>query len=120
MVNPWWLLSAPAAVVGGATVFRRGGGGSGGDVKARRVAAGEGEFVCERVCASNKLLNKLGGLAKDPTPGACVTVCGVSDVDACTEACAMAVCNNSHQVPKWNEECSSRCVAECMRASGRA
>ena len=61
MVNPWWLLSAPAAVVGGATVFRRGGGGSGGDVKARRVAAGEGEFVCERVCASNKLLNKVRG-----------------------------------------------------------
>ena len=34
-------------------------------------------FVCERVCTSNRLLRRMGGLAKDPTPGTCVTVCGV-------------------------------------------
>jgi len=35
-------------------------------------------FVCERVCTSDRLLKKLGSLAKEPTRDTCVTVCGVS------------------------------------------
>jgi hypothetical protein len=118
MVSPWWFLSAPAAVVGAASLRRSGAGAD--KLTVRRKAEGEGEFVCERVCASNRLLNKLGGLAKDPTPGTCVTVCGTSDLDACQEACERAVCSNSHQVPKWNAECVARCTSECQRASARA
>ena len=34
-------------------------------------------FVCERVCTSDRLLRRMGGLSKDPTPNTCVTVCGV-------------------------------------------
>lgn len=37
-------------------------------------------FVCERVCTSDRLLKKLGSLAKEPTRDTCVTVCGVSGV----------------------------------------
>ncbi len=35
-------------------------------------------FVCERVCTSDRLLRRMGGLSKDPTPNTCVTVCGIS------------------------------------------
>ena len=37
-------------------------------------------FVCERVCTSDRLLRRMGGLSKDPTPNTCVTVCGVGGV----------------------------------------
>lgn len=35
-------------------------------------------FVCERVCTSDRLLRRMGGLSVDPTPNTCVTVCGIS------------------------------------------
>ena len=72
-------------------------------------------FICERVCTSNRLMRRMGGLAKDITPNTCVTVCGVSPLDACTEACQQAVCTSMHQVPAWNEACISRCSTECQK-----
>lgn len=75
-------------------------------------------FVCERVCASDRLLRRLGGLAKEPARGSCVTVCGASPRDACAEACQRAVCAVPHRVPAWNDACVRRCAAECMK--GRA
>ncbi|QDZ18840.1 hypothetical protein HOP50_02g13450 [Chloropicon primus] len=75
-------------------------------------------FVCERVCTSDRLLRRLGGLAKDVTPQSCVTVCGVSRADSCTESCQRVVCMNMHQVPAWNDQCLKRCTTECQK--GRA
>jgi hypothetical protein len=106
---------------------------------------GDPSFVCERVCTSNRLMRRMGSLAKvrssslrncfrknhrnlspqppspssspsqDVTTDTCVTVCGTSSEDACIEACQKAVCSNMHQVPAWNEGCLSRCTAECRR-----
>ncbi|KAL4573907.1 hypothetical protein LXL04_020728 [Taraxacum kok-saghyz] len=66
-------------------------------------------FVCERVCTSKRMLNKVGAFSKDPNPDTCVTVCGVSELDACADACARTVCVNQHQVPNWNDICLKRC-----------
>ncbi|KAK3033769.1 hypothetical protein RJ639_034211 [Escallonia herrerae] len=65
-------------------------------------------FVCERVCTSKRMLKKVGVFSKDPTPDTCVTVCGVSELDACADACARTVCVNQHQVPNWNDICLKR------------
>jgi hypothetical protein len=75
-------------------------------------------FVCERVCASDRLLRRLGGTAREPARGSCVTVCGASSRDACAEACQRAVCSVPHRVPAWNDACVRRCAAECLK--GRA
>ncbi|RMZ55647.1 hypothetical protein APUTEX25_000230 [Auxenochlorella protothecoides] len=72
-------------------------------------------FVCERVCTSDRLMRRLGGLAKDATPNTCVTVCGTSSQDACASACTRSVCTNLHQVPAWNDTCIERCSSECVR-----
>jgi len=74
-------------------------------------------FVCERVCTSKRMLKKVGALSKDPTIDTCVTVCGVSELDACADACARTVCVNQHQVPNWNDICLRRCQSECLRLS---
>ncbi|KAI9082793.1 hypothetical protein K1719_035250 [Acacia pycnantha] len=50
-------------------------------------------FVCERVYTSKRMLKKVGSFSKDPIPNTCVTVCGVSELDAC----AHTVCVNQHQ-----------------------
>ncbi|GLI65682.1 hypothetical protein VaNZ11_009289 [Volvox africanus] len=76
-------------------------------------------FVCERVCVSEKLVQIVGPGAKDAIPGNCVTVCGISAVDACTEACQRAVCVTPSTVPAWNEACTKRCTAECIRTKQR-
>ncbi|KAG2450286.1 hypothetical protein HYH02_004794 [Chlamydomonas schloesseri] len=73
------------------------------------------KFCCERVCVTDKLVGKVGGPAKDATKGNCVTVCGVSAQDACTDACARAVCVSASHVPAWNDACIRRCNAECLR-----
>ena len=75
-------------------------------------------FVCERVCASPRLLRRMGGLSRDAAPQSCVTVCGPAREDACAEACQRAVCASPHQVPAWNDACLKRCTTECTR--GRA
>ncbi|EEH52606.1 uncharacterized protein MICPUCDRAFT_53151 [Micromonas pusilla CCMP1545] len=53
--------------------------------------------------------------AQDPTPNTCVTVCGSSGIDACTEACQRSVCSAPHSVPSWNDQCNKRCTQECLR-----
>ena len=52
---------------------------------------------------------------QDATPNTCVTVCGTSQEDACTDACQRAVCTTVHQVPAWNEDCLKHCRLECQR-----
>ncbi|GBF93207.1 hypothetical protein Rsub_05939 [Raphidocelis subcapitata] len=88
------------------------------DSSGEDVGGDGSSFVCERVCTSDRLLRRLGKLAKDPTPHSCITVCGVSAHDACVEACQRSVCSIPHQVPAWNESCLKRCTAECIK--GRA
>ncbi|KAF5838369.1 hypothetical protein DUNSADRAFT_2979 [Dunaliella salina] len=75
----------------------------------------EPKFRCERLCTTPKLLEKLGNTAKDPTPNTCVTVCGTSGLDACTDACQRTACANAHHVPAWNDACLQRCASECMK-----
>ncbi|XP_064970476.1 uncharacterized protein At5g64816-like isoform X1 [Musa acuminata AAA Group] len=74
-------------------------------------------FVCMRVCTSKRMLKKVGAFSKDPILDTCVTVCGVSELDACADACARTVCVNQHQVPNWNDICLKRCQSECLRLS---
>ena len=120
----WWsLLGAAIPVVVAGQAFR---------VKKRRaeeqrLQSGRGRernsdeiFVCERVCTSKRMLKKLGSFSKDPIPDTCVTVCGVSDVDACADACARTVCINQHQVPNWNDICLRRCQSECLKLSSQS
>jgi hypothetical protein len=60
----------------------------------------EPTFVCERVCTSDRLLRRMGGLSKDPTPNTCVTVCGVGGATVlnfsatflCSEFCPCQTC----------------------------
>ncbi|CAD7697487.1 unnamed protein product [Ostreobium quekettii] len=117
MKQVWWAagLTVPAAFV---VKLLIGGGSRRKPLRQRAKEDQDGSelsFFCERVCTSDRLLRRMGGLSKDPTPGTCVTVCGVSDADACTDACQRAVCINMHQVPAWNEACVTRCTNECLR-----
>ena len=121
LVHPGWsaALLVPVVLLRGRG---RGGGrskGASAEGKKGWNGAGESAFVCERVCTSDKLLRTLGNLVKDPTPDACVTVCGESTGDACTEACQRAVCVNAYQVPSWNDQCLKSCTLECQRVSAR-
>jgi hypothetical protein len=52
-------------------------------------------FVCEHVCTSKRMLKKVGAFSKDPIPETIITVCGVSEPDAC----ARTVCINQHRCP---------------------
>ncbi|KAH7421549.1 hypothetical protein KP509_13G063400 [Ceratopteris richardii] len=73
-------------------------------------------FACERVCTSKRMLNKLGAFAKDQKPSdTCVTVCGSSRVDACSDACVRAICSNQHHIPNWNDICLRRCQNQCLQ-----
>ncbi|KAK4722523.1 hypothetical protein R3W88_012756 [Solanum pinnatisectum] len=121
MVEWWWSVlgaAVPAVMAGQAfrTKKRR-------DEEERlnrtrgREKNSDDIFVCERVCTSNRMLKKVGAFSKDPTPDTCVTVCGVSELDACADACARTVCVNQHQVPNWNDICLKRCQSECLRLS---
>jgi hypothetical protein len=75
----------------------------------------EVSFACERVCASDRLMARLGGLGKAEMAHTCVTVCGMSGTDACVDACARVACTGQHGVPGWNEKCVKRCASECAR-----
>eukprot|EP00204_Picochlorum_oklahomense_P003628 CAMPEP_0118804502 /NCGR_PEP_ID=MMETSP1161-20130426/23057_1 /TAXON_ID=249345 /ORGANISM="Picochlorum oklahomensis, Strain CCMP2329" /LENGTH=114 /DNA_ID=CAMNT_0006733259 /DNA_START=128 /DNA_END=469 /DNA_ORIENTATION=+ len=113
MVNPWLVGIVPALGVvtairavthrGGSSRRRSLSSSSSSYMHGDGIMDGEGgtdpNFICERVCTSNRLMRRMGGLAKDITPHTCVTVCGVSALDACTEACQQAVCTSMHQVP---------------------
>ncbi|GJN30498.1 hypothetical protein PR202_gb18807 [Eleusine coracana subsp. coracana] len=121
MVDAWWpLLGAaiPALVAGQAIRIKR------RRDEEQRLKAARGRekssdevFVCERVCTSKRMLKKVGAFSKDPIPETCVTVCGVSELDACADACARTVCVNQHQVPNWNDVCLKRCQSECLKLS---
>ncbi|GMP84420.1 hypothetical protein CsSME_00037958 [Camellia sinensis var. sinensis] len=92
MVEVWWSLLGAAipAIVAGQTfrIKRR-------RTEEQRIKGARGRektsddiFVCERVCTSKRMLKKVGSFSKDPIPDTCVTVCGVSELDACSDACA--------------------------------
>lgn len=90
--------------------------------KKQRIAKGwekssDNIFVCERVCTSKRMLNKLSALSKDTIVDMCVTVCGVFRLDTCTNACIRIVCVNQHQVLNWNDICLKKCQSECLRLS---
>ena len=117
----WFLLGAviPVVVAGQAMKVK----GKRSDHE-RENAAGRGEkgglndagvFVCERVCTSKRMLNKLRASSKDPIMDACVTVCGASGLDACAQACSKVVCVNQPEVPDWNGVCPTRCQSECLQ-----
>ena len=95
--------------------FRRKTGAREEDGRRREGEGDETSFACERVCASDRLIKRLGYLSKDPTPNSCVTVCGSSGIDACTEACQRCVCSLPHTVPAWQDQCNKRCTQECLR-----
>lgn len=146
MTNPVVAVGAVAApLVGGWAllrgVLRRGRRGAKEAGKEKAEAEGGVAFCCERVCTSEALLRRLGSLAKarsraqspsasrahvlcaaflaqDPTPNTCVTVCGLSAVEACTEACQRAVCSGTHSVPAWNDACLRRCATGCLSLQG--
>ncbi|KAK9111142.1 hypothetical protein Scep_018661 [Stephania cephalantha] len=122
MVDIWWSLLGvvPAVVAGQAIRMRRRKAEEQRNKSARgggREKTSDDIFVCERVCTSKRMLNKVGAFSKDPTPDTCVTVCGVSELDACADACARTVCVNQHQVPNWNDICLKRCQSECLKLS---
>lgn len=84
-------------------------------IRGGREKGSDDIFVCERVCTSKRMLNKVGAFSKDPHPNTCVTVCGVSEVDACADACARTVCSNQHHIPNWNDICLRRCQNQCLK-----
>ncbi|CAA2993216.1 uncharacterized protein At5g64816-like [Olea europaea var. sylvestris] len=121
MVEVWWSLlgaAIPAVIAGQAFRLKR------KRAEEQRIKSAHGReknaddiFVCERVCTSKRMLKKVGTFSKDPIPDTCVTVCGVSELDACSDACARTVCVNQHQVPNWNDVCLRRCQSECLKLS---
>ncbi|RAL40008.1 unnamed protein product [Cuscuta campestris] len=121
MVDSWWSLVAaavPAVLAGQAFRMKKRRDEEQRLKRARgREKSSDEIFVCERVCTSKRMLKKVGTFSKDPTPDTCVTVCGVSELDACADACARTVCVNQHQVPHWNDVCLKRCQSECLRLS---
>ncbi|CAN1134247.1 Uncharacterized protein At5g64816 [Linum perenne] len=121
MVDPWWSLlgaAIPAVIAGQALRMKKKRAEDQRLKSARgREKSSDEVFVCERVCTSKRMLKKMGALSKDPILDTCVTVCGVSEIDACADACARTVCVNQHQVPNWNDVCLRRCQSECLRLS---
>ncbi|XP_072979148.1 uncharacterized protein At5g64816 isoform X1 [Typha angustifolia] len=121
MVDVWWSLlgaAIPAVLAGQAIRLKR------RHAEEQRLKSARGReknsdeiFVCERVCTSKRMLKKVGAFSKDPIRDTCVTVCGVSELDACADACARTVCVNQHQVPNWNDICLKRCQSECLKLS---
>jgi hypothetical protein len=118
MVEWWWGVVGtvvPALVV--RQVVRTRGPSEEEKLRARdSTSSSTDTFVCERVCTSKRMLNRVGAFSKDPTPDTCVTVCGVSEVDACADACGRSVCANAHHVPNWNDICMRRCQSQCLKA----
>lgn len=122
MVEAWWTLLGAAAfpvIIAGKALRTRARHAEEQRLRSAwsREKSGDDIFVCERVCTSKRMLKKVGNFSKDPIPDTCITVCGVSEVDACADACARTVCVNQHQVPNWNDVCLRRCQSECLKLS---
>ncbi|XP_021862272.2 uncharacterized protein At5g64816-like [Spinacia oleracea] len=121
MVEVWWSLlgaAIPAIFAGQAWRIKRRRDEEQRIKSARgREKSSDDIFVCERICMSKRMLKKVGAFSKDPIPDTCVTVCGVSELDACTDACARTVCVNQHHVPNWNDVSLRRCQSECLKLS---
>ncbi|ERN09250.1 hypothetical protein AMTRI_Chr13g82510 [Amborella trichopoda] len=114
----WWALIPPAlAVVTAGIRFT-------GHQKTAKTAAPETlrnggglthkkPFVCERVCASKRILNKVKGSPSDT----CLTVCGVSGLDCCVNACTSSICAEDHHppIPNWGDVCVKRCQNQCLK-----
>lgn len=116
----WWLALVGAAIPAlGVTQVVKAGRRRAEEERMRAVGrdkGGDDIFVCHRVCTSKRMLNKVGAFSKDPiTPPTCATVCGVSDVDACTDACVRTLCANPHHIPSWNDICLGRCQSQCLK-----
>jgi len=77
------------------------------------------EFVCERVCATDNLMKKLGSLAKGATGSSCTTVCGTSSEEACADACMKSICSGGLAIPAWNDACERKCTQECLKIANR-
>ncbi|MQL89651.1 hypothetical protein Taro_022225 [Colocasia esculenta] len=121
MVELWWSLvgaAIPAVIAGQVIWVKRRHAEERNIMNAGvREKSSNETFVCEKVCTSKRMMKKVGAFSKDPIPDTCVTVCGISAVDVCTDACARAVCVNQHQVPNWNDICLRRCQSECLKLS---
>ncbi|GMI94160.1 hypothetical protein HRI_003085300 [Hibiscus trionum] len=117
MVEVWWSLlgaAIPAILAGQAFRMKKKHAEEQKIKTARgREKSSDEAFVCEIVCTSKRMLKKVGAFSKDPIPDTCVTVCGVSEHDVCSDACARTVCVNKHQ----NDICLRRCQSECLRLS---
>lgn len=119
MVELWWFLLGAVipVVVAGQTLRAQ---GRRPDQERPNITRGHkekgssngGSFVCERVCTSKRMMNKIGA----PPEDACVTVCAPSQLDACVNACVKSIGNNQqHEVPNWNHACFPRCQSECLK-----
>ncbi|KAK9030312.1 hypothetical protein V6N11_031740 [Hibiscus sabdariffa] len=101
MVEVWWSVlgaAIPAVIAGQAFRMKKRHAEEQKIKTARgREKSSDEVFVCERVCTSKRMLKKIGAFSKDPIPDTCVTVCGVSELDVCSDACARTVCVNKHQ-----------------------
>lgn len=117
IIQPWWAVVGAVPVVVAKGIMNARSRRSKEDSTDETFDPERSNFVCERVCTSDKLLRRLGSLSKDPTRNTCVTVCGTSAVDACRDACLRTACVNLHQVPAWNDACVERCTAECLKIS---
>lgn len=116
MVEWWWGVlgtMVPALAVLQVVNHKRHKGR--GSIHGSANRSSSNEFHCERVCTSKQMLSRLGAFTKDGTPDACVTVCGLNELDACADACMRSVCSNVHNIPNWNEICIHRCQTECAR-----
>ncbi|GLJ33367.1 hypothetical protein SUGI_0671290 [Cryptomeria japonica] len=115
----WWLAVIGAAIPAVAVQQV---------IKSSRKSAGQAKtphenekhFFCERVCTSQRMLNKVGGVSKDLPHNTCVTVCGASELDSCTDACTRAVCANDYHLPNWSDVCLRRCQNQCLKLRSRS
>ncbi|CAN6443302.1 Uncharacterized protein EJ110_NYTH08302 [Nymphaea thermarum] len=117
MVDLWWVVvgaAVPALAAAQAARMRK---KKADEEQMIKKKSSDDIFVCERVCTSKRMLKKVGSFSKEPTPDTCVTVCGVSQIDACADACARTVCVLPHHVPNWNDVCLRRCQSECLKLS---
>ncbi|KAM7259139.1 hypothetical protein ACFE04_014880 [Oxalis oulophora] len=112
MADLWWpLLGVAIPVVIMTRAIRANKNNVDGSLGSGQHKTNEERFICERVCTTKKM--QKGMNRKHPIPETCITVCNTSQVDACSDACARAVCaTHRHQLL-----CVRRCNSECLKLS---